>query len=246
MLSQYLNLLGSKPHETIYKFFTNLHFTNGVMVAIGFNDAKSIKSFRVYNRTFRIALFEQNPFQEKQIKAQAWLAGKGFEYHLSKLSKSQHIETVFVPKVGGTRQIKAATKDEETFHAYRNAEEKHGARTGLLNQRKELDEVVMETKVFDHFKLPADIIAFSPDHFERDVFEGMTATIQKYQPIFVVPNLLPTIFDVHEMLTERKYKAYSYDAGNNRIIPFANNTKAEYLLYIHSFTFETDVPLDMD
>jgi len=246
MLSQYLNLVGSKPHETIYKFFTNLHFTNGLMVAIGFNDAKSIKSFRVYNRTFRIALFEQNPFQEKQIKAQAWLAGKGFEYHLTKLSKSQHIETVFVPKVGGTRQIKAATKDEETFHAYKNAEEKPGARTGLLNQRKELDEVVMETKVFDHFKLPTDIIAISPDHFERDVFEGMTATIQKYQPILVVPNLLPTIFDVHEMLIERKYQAYSYDAGKNRIIPFADNTKAEYLLYIHSFTFETDVPLDMD
>ncbi|MGV3753798.1 MAG: hypothetical protein ACO1QS_00280, partial [Verrucomicrobiota bacterium] len=89
-------------------------------------------------------------------------------------------------------------------------------------------------------------IAFSPDHFERDAFEGMTATIQKYQPIFVVPNLLPTIFDVHEMLIERKYQAYSYDAGKNRIIPFADNTKAEYLLYIHSFTFETDVPLDMD
>jgi hypothetical protein len=246
MLSQYLNLLGNKPHDTIYKFFTNLHFTNGLMVAIGFNDAKPVKSFRVYNRTFRIALFEQNPFQEKQIKAQTWLAGKDFEYHLVKLSKSQSIETVFVPKVGGTRMVKAATRDEETFHAYQDAETRPAGRPGLLNQKKELDELVMETRVFDHFKLPADIITVSPDHFERDVFEGMTATIQKYQPIIVVPNLLPTIFDVHEMLVERKYKAYSYDASKNRVIPFENNTKAQQLIYIHTFTFETDRPLDMD
>ncbi|HEY1169758.1 MAG TPA: hypothetical protein VGH19_00185 [Verrucomicrobiae bacterium] len=246
MLSQYLNLLGSKPHETIYKFFTNLHFTNGLFVAIGFNEAKPLKGFRVYNRTFRIALFEQNPFEEKQIKAQNWLAGKGFEYHMVKLSKSQSIETVFVPKVGGTRVVKAATTDEETFHAYKNAEAKPAGRPGLLNQKKELDEVVVETRVFDHFKLAADIISVAPDHFEREVFEGMTATIQKYQPIIVVPNLLPTIFDVHEMLIERKYRAYSYDAGKNRVIPFENNTKAEQLIYIHTFMFETDVPLDMD
>ncbi len=246
MLSQYLNLLSSKPHDTIYKFFTNLHFTNGLMVAVGFNDAKSIKSFRVYNRTFRIALFEQDPFQEKQIKAQSWLAGQGFEYHMVKLSKSQSMETVFVPKLGGTRQVKSATMDEETFHAYKSAEENPPARTGLLNQKKGLDEIVVETRVFDSYKLPVDIIAVAPDHFEREVFEGMTASILKYQPIFVVPNLLPTIFDIHEMLTERKYRAYAYDAAKNRITPFANNTKVEQVLYIHSFTFETEEPLDLD
>lgn len=245
MLSQYLNLLGSKPHDTIYKFFTNLHFTNGLFVAIGFNDANPLKSFRVYNRTFRIALFEQNTFQEKQIKAQAWLAGKDFEYHLVKLSKSQNIETVFVPRVGATRLVTESTRDEETFHAYKQEEGKP-AKAGILNPKKELDEVVVETKVFDHYKLPADIIAVAPDHFEREVFEGMTATLQKYQPILVVPNLLPTIFDVHEMLTERKYKAYSYEADKNRVVPFDSKTKASQLLYIHTFMFETDEPLDMD
>jgi hypothetical protein len=245
MLSQYLNLLGNKPHETIYKFFTNLHFTNGLMVSIGFNEASAMKSFRVYNRTFRIALFEQSPFQEKQIKAQAWVAGKGFEYHLVKLSKSQHIETVFVPRVGDTHLVQSATRDEETFQAFKEDENKP-VKAGLLNRKKELDEIVMETKVFDTYKLPADIIAISPDHFEREVFEGMTQTIQKYQPILVVPNLLPTIFDVHEMLTERKYRAYSYEAEHNRVIPFESNTKAKQLLYIHTYTFETDVPLDMD
>lgn len=240
MLSQYLNLLGNKPHDTIYRFFTNLHFTNGLMVGIGFNEGKSIKSFRVYNRTFRIALFEQDPFQEKQIKAQSWLAGKDFEHHMVRLSNTQSIETVFVPKVRNTRITESATKDEDTLHAYKPEN------TGILGGRKSIDEVVVETRIFDHYKLPADIIAVSPDHFERPLFEGMTATISKYLPIFVVPNLLPTIFDVHEFLTERRYRAYAYEAEKNRIIPFDSKTKTDQLIYIHTFTFETNEPLDMD
>ena len=239
MLSQYLNLLGNKPHDTVYRFFTNLHFTNGLMVNIGFNEGKPIKSFRVYNRTFRIALFEQDPFQEKQIKAQGWLAGKDFEYHLVKLSNSQSIETVFVPRVRNTRLVASATKDEDTLHAYKSDMEKSPG------SDKSIDEIVIETRIFDHYKLPADIITVSPDHFERPLFEGMTATISKYLPIFVVPNLLPTIFDVHEFLTERKYKGYAYEAEKNRIIPFDSKVKAEQLIYIHTFTFETDVPVDL-
>lgn len=242
MLSEYLNKLGSKPHEEIFKFFTNLHFTKGLMVAIGFNEGNSIKNFRLYNRTFRIAQFEQDPFKEKLIKAMNWLAGKDFEYHLVRLSNAQSIETVFVPRVNNTRLAYAATNDADTLHAYKDHRENAG--TGQPS-KKGIDEIVVETRIFDHYKLPADIIVISPDHFEREVVEGMANTIMKYQPIFVVPNLLPTIFDVHEFLLERKYRAYSYDASKNRIIPFENNPKAELLLYIHTFLFETAEPLDL-
>lgn len=232
MLSDYLRILTKRPHNEVYKFFSNLHAERGTVAVIGHNDGKPITNFRIYNRKYNIVVFEKNPFMERQLKAMAWVAGKDYQYHLTKLGKRQSSETLFLPRINNKRIVEAATSDRDTIHLPK------GADPTDLESSTGIDEVVVPTQIFDSLRLAVDVVIISPDHFEFDVLEGMKVTIERSQPIFLLPNLLPTIFDAHEFLESRKYVAYHYDPSDNTVEPFDNRQASETVLYVHRNLFE--------
>lgn len=265
MISEYLRFLARKAHDTEYKFFANFNYRAGTVVIIGYAGGKSISTFRLYNSKYNIIQFEKDPFLEWRIKGMNWIAGKDFQYHLVGLGKVQYAQTLFVTKVLNKRVAHTATLENHAAKPLSSSTDTEArssvAPPGFAEERPQdselkaqrpgpdqktsttsddVDQIVVETKLFDNFRLSPDVIIINEEEFDMDVLEGMRGTITKCKPTFMLPNLWPQLFDANEFLEERGYRPYCYDPKKNTLKPLEQKDKCKNAFYVHKQTFETD------
>lgn len=254
MFKEYLRYVWRSAHDPEYKFFSNFNFRKGTCVIVGYNEGKNITSFRYFNEKYRIVQFERDPFLQARIAAMGGIAGSDFEVHLARLGSQQCAQTLFVPRVRYKRIVEQATfesdilKDDKTLIVNAPPEEEkdspfdHEMTDDLHSPQTTapdgVDQIVVETKLFDSYRINSDIIIIDAAEFSMDPLTGMTSSLARDKPILMLPNTWPVVAEANQFLAQMDYRAYVYNPKRNTVRPVGEKESSTNIFFIHRQAFE--------
>lgn len=213
------------PHESDFFFFRNVIVDSPMIVDVGANAGQSVASFDATCPGGRIVSFEPNERYRdvlEHIKSDLVSDGR-FQYHMVGCGKSSALLDLHVPYVGGEPYFQEASLSADHFQI-------DWVRERLLSYGGELTfrsfQITIEP--VDDFNLSPHLCKIDAEGWEFDVLQGMTSTISRQAPIFLIEN--NDYNQVTAFLGDRGYRAYEYIAAENRVEPLSRATANSFYL----------------
>ncbi|NJM60317.1 MAG: FkbM family methyltransferase [Oscillatoriales cyanobacterium RU_3_3] len=229
------------PHERDFLFFKNFQQYPALFIDVGGNIGNSALSVHFVCPKWRVVSFEPNLSLEyfmKKVKTIFDEEGGEYSYFLYGLSNQKGDIKIYIPKIDHWYVIGEASCIKEHF-------EENIVRTRLSSYsthgKWELVESEISIAVFDDFEQQNAIIENEPmifikidvEGYERQVLEGMSGTIQKKHPIFMIENNESIASDpVEKYLISLGYQRFQYIQSDNHLIK--QHTHSLNSFYIHS------------
>ena len=207
------------PHEPDFRLFAALAGERGLFMDIGANSGQSARSLRIFNADLDILSFEPNRLLEPELRFTRRLLGPSFRYRMHGLGGAAERTTLFVPVVGPSPQTPWATADRQMLERNRAAVE---AELGPF----EVAEVPIEICRGDDLELHPVAMKIDVEGLELDVLQGLEATLECDEPLLLIERNSgwPT---VAAWLEARRYRLWTYDAAENRLLPQSQTAAAE-------------------
>lgn len=259
MLKASLQAAFAKAHIPEYQFFREYDVVTGTAVIIGFNDGQPLTSFRLFNKSLSLILFEKDVFLERKIKSARWVLGQEFEYHITALGEMQDAQTLFVP-VKNNKLV----KEEATFDASQVEEllerslaaQLDSASTGLtmsgskLTSQDKMDavdaadpflkQISFVTQPLDNFKLSPQVIVVEDTELQPGFLTGASRTIQRHKPTLMLPNQMGLIIEAATMLGNWNFRPYIYLPKSDILQPYRSDVETKVVFFIHRSIFDSE------
>jgi hypothetical protein len=227
LIGNYLKYLFAIPHDLDFRFFWNFRKYGGTLALIGDDGCRSLTTFRIYNQSYRIVLFEQNQFFERRIRAHRGIAGTNFEYYKFGIAAEQEVRTLCINKKG------------LLIHRNEGSSEDGPLKKKRLKTRG-IEEIIVETRLLDSLKRHWDAIRISRDAFDPRMLEGMIATMERWKPVLMLPNVAPRIGEATAILARCYYRPYLYSSRRNALLPVKVPVKGRNLFFVHRAIIDPD------
>jgi hypothetical protein len=220
LIGNYLKYLFAIPHDLDFRFFWNFRKYRGTLALIGDDGGRTLTTVRIYNQSFRIVLFEQNHFFEKRIRAHRGITGANFEYYKFGIGPVQEVRTLFISKKGILVHRLEGSFENDPL-------KKHSAKM------RGVQELAVEARTLDSLKRHWDAIRVSPEAFVPEMLGGMAATMERWKPLLMLPNISPRINQAAATLERRYYRPYLYNSRTNALLPVKIPARGRNLFFIH-------------
>jgi FkbM family methyltransferase len=210
------------PHEDDFLFFRNIPLGTDPIMDVGANLGQSAVSFRCVCPDRAIVSFEPNALLEPGLKYVKQHLLDNFTYQMVGLSSRKANMTLFVPYVDGKPYFEESSIEKNQF-------DKPWVRERLQSYGSTVtfEEVVVPLVTADSYGLSPSIVKIDAEGHELSVLEGMTETIQRYHPVFMIEN--NDYHRVTPLLAKYGYESFSYDSKENHLRPVCAVTNSFYL-----------------
>jgi len=259
MLKASLQAAFAKAHIPEYQFFREYDVVSGTAVIVGFNDGQPLTSFRLFNKSLTLILFEKDVFLERKIKSARWVLGQEFEYHITALGEMQDAQTLFVP-VKNNKMV----KEEATFDASQVEEllerslsaQMDPSNSGMMmrpgrpgeedtrNEVHESDPFLKQisflTQPLDNFKLSPQVILVEDKDVQPGFLTGASRTIQRHKPTVMLPNQMSLIIEAATMLGNWNFRPYIYLPKSDILQPYRSDVETKVVFFIHRSIFDSE------
>lgn len=253
-----------KPHNPEFQFFREYNSVTGTAVIIGYNGGQPITSFRIFNQSLRLILFEKDVFLEETIKKAKWVLRQEFDYHITGLGELQEAQTLFVPKKNNK-----ILKDQATFiqedvadlmekaEILRERKRKpdddddDNTTTDGFTRRKEREsdtnpfvkQIGFITQPLDNFKLNPELVIVEDMEINPSFLTGAFRTLNRRKATILIPNMIPLRIEAGTILSEWSYHPYHYDPKSDLLSPFSDEANSRSIIFVHESIFFSDKPV---
>ncbi len=223
------------PHEKDYhgiRFFCQSS-PDTDFIDIGANIGLSAIGFRKLGFENPMQLFEANPYLAGFLDRLA-KEDRGLHVHQLALGADNKQLSLFLAYYRGTCL--------HTFSSFNREFIEQSLRRSYPEKFREVEirEVAVPVRRFDDigFERPPQFIKIDVEGFEHEILQGMTRTIEKYRPVFLIEYNASNFSKVFEML-KAHYAVYVYEFKNDRVRPISAEelprlTDSNYLSHIRN------------
>jgi FkbM family methyltransferase len=192
------------PLELEFHAFRVLPSAARLFLDIGANDGISARSFRLFNKTTPILSIEANPCHEGALE-RTKVALDLFDYKLMAAGERRGELVLHTPVFRGIALTAYAAMDR--------SEAEQRLRQDMPSSRGSLKfiETVVPVVPIDDLILSPDFVKIDVEGFEIEVLRGMTATIERCKPVFMIefdPRRAAAMADI---LSPFDYRPYVFD-----------------------------------
>jgi FkbM family methyltransferase len=204
------------PLELEFHAFSVLPSTARLFLDVGANDGISARSFRLFNTTTPILSIEANPCHEEALKrTKATLAM--FDYKLMAAGARRAELVLYTPVVRGIALTAYAAMDR--------GEAEQRVRQDMPSSRRGLSfiETIVPVVPIDDLTLTPDFVKIDVEGFEIEVLRGMTATIERCKPVFMIEFDARQAAGITDILGPFGYQPYVFDRNAAAFRPYAGD-----------------------
>ncbi len=193
------------PHEPDYLILKCLRGRKkGLFVDVGANGGQSAIAFASICPTFDIVSYEPNPSLWPELDFIKRVLGSRFSYHRTGLGKEAGRYRLHIPVQGRLPITTRASIDRELVDKQLDHfADQQGQPAGV----KEVDIVIRR---FDDLDIQPDVVKIDVEGHELSVLEGMTETIAKSRPVFLVEKNVE-IDACQALLQAHGYRFYDFN-----------------------------------
>ncbi len=198
-------------HERDFAFFRHLEGARRLFLDIGANMGQSALSFGANNSSCTILSFEPNSELEQLLTYAGRLLGDRFSFRMHALGAENHALHYYIPVVRGV-----ALNQEATF--VREVLDSDEARARIFRATLCRDYRVIQRELtvhkLDDLRLDPGIVKIDVQGAEIDVLAGMTETIARCRPLFMIEGAA-----VRDFLAALDYQMFVYDQQLHQLVP---------------------------
>jgi FkbM family methyltransferase len=225
LFRDYVGRLGFMlPLELEFHAFRVLPSNARLFLDIGANDGISARSFRLFNKTTPILSIEANPCHRKALE-RTKAALDFFDYKLIATGERRGELVLHTPVFGGIALTAYAAIDRAEAEQ-RVLEDMPGSR----NRVRFLETMVPVVPV-DELGLTPDLVKIDVEGFELQTLRGMTATIERCRPVFMIEFNPAQVAAIADLLHRFGYRSYVFDRHGNEFRPYEHGG-ADNLFYL--------------
>jgi FkbM family methyltransferase len=223
------------PLELEFCAFRVLPSSGRLFLDIGANDGISARSFRLFNKTAPILSIEANPCHERALK-RTKAALDLFDYKLIAAGERRGELVLYTPVFRGIALTAYAAMDRN------EAEQRLSHDMPSSRDRLRFIETVVPVVPIDDLTLTPDFVKIDVEGSEIKVLRGMTATIERCKPVFMIefdPRQAASIADI---LCPLGYRPYVFDMQAGAFRPH-DGTEADNLFHLPSPGQQNSFPI---
>jgi FkbM family methyltransferase len=201
------------PLELEFHAFRVLPSTARLFLDIGANDGISARSFRLFNKTTPILSIEANPCHAAALE-RTKAALDRFDYKLMAAGARRGELVLHTPVYRGI----ALT----AYAAMNRSEAEQRLRQDMPTSRGRLSfiETVVPVVPIDDLTLTPDFVKIDVEGFEIEVLRGMTATIERCKPVFMIEYDPGQAAGIADILRPFGYRPYVFDRQAGAFRPY--------------------------
>lgn len=208
------------PYRPPYRGIRAFHVKEPLFVDIGANRGLSISTLRTMKPDARIVGFEPNYTLVEQVRA-FFKDDPNIRVEACGLGDSLRELTLYLPVYRGYRFDSLASVHEGHARNWLNAD-----RLSCFDPSKlVIEEMRVQIRTLDEFDLAPFLVKIYAQGYEREVLEGARKTIEKHQPVVLVPQQQPA---ADALLRAFGYRRYSWIG--NRFVAEADSGYVVYYL----------------
>lgn len=197
-----------RPHDEDFTVFRGL--TSPVLFAdVGANRGQSALSVAAVCRVrHRIVSFEPNPENLPHLRWVRRVLGDRFTYFPYGIGSEPAALPFYVPVRGSHRVTGEGSFDR--MNVLRASDRLGGG--------YDVDTLALTVRTFDSFELTPDVVKLDIQGFELDALRGMTATLQRAQPLLLIEANDAHDDDILAHLHGMNYTRYRRDPAWSRLV----------------------------
>jgi FkbM family methyltransferase len=205
-----LRFLLRRPHEPDFAGIAHFAHRPGILLDVGANIGQSAMAYRIFNRRAEIVSIEPNPFNEPELRVVRRLLQR-FRYLICAAGDTTGMATLYIPVHRGLALSGAASllRSEEAPAWLQSA-------FGGDVRGVEMREVRVTVRRLDDLELAPAIVKIDVEGSEPTVLAGLTRTIERHRPVFLIEDA----DDVHDLVgrffAARGYRTLEYRAAEDK------------------------------
>ena len=194
-----------RPDDPDFLFLKAMkHNSGGLIVDVGANGGHAAIAFGFLYPNYRILSVEPNPSLWPDLKLVKRLLGKRYTYKPIGLGKNNGEYTLYIPVCGNLPITTRASIHRDI------AEQQVKTLTLELEKPGSVEEIQVNIQRFDDLNLQPDAVKIDVEGHELAVLEGMSETIEKHSPIFLIEKNDNTP-DCQRFLNKFQYEFFNLD-----------------------------------
>jgi FkbM family methyltransferase len=205
-----IRFLLRRPHDPDFAAFARFADRPGSFLDIGGNTGQSALAFRLVNRRAPILSIEANPLNEPELRFVRRLLRR-FDYLICAAGEAPGTATLHIPVYRGLPLTGEASLHGTIDDTWWLQE------TGASAEAVEMREVSVAVRRLDDMRLDPAFVKIDVEGAEPQVLNGLTETIERHRPIFLIEDG----DDVHDALVgffgERRYRTLEYVPEEDRL-----------------------------
>jgi FkbM family methyltransferase len=223
------------PLELEFCAFRVLPSSGRLFLDIGANDGISARSFRLFNKTTPILSIEANPCHEEALK-RTKAALNLFDYKLIAAGERRGELVLHTPVFRGIALTAYAAMDRS------EAEQRLSQDMPSSRDRLRFIETVVPVVPIDDLTLTPDFVKIDVEGSEIQVLRGMTATIERCKPVFMIEFDPEQAASIADLLCPLGYRPYVFDRQASAFRPY-DGSEADNLFHLPSRGRQSSFPI---
>lgn len=206
-----MRFLLRRPHDPDFAAFAAFGDRSGLFLDIGANIGQSALSFRIYNKVAPILSIEANPRNERELRIVRLLL-RGFNYLICAAGEAPGRAKLQVPVYRGL-----PLSGEASLVSSEDSESWWAQQAGVPKQEVDMQELMVEVRRLDDMALEPAFVKVDVEGAELQVLAGLTKTVERHRPIFLVEDGDYTHDGVLEFFATRRYETLEFVRDEKRL-----------------------------
>ena len=227
---EWISYLLRRVHDPDFLFFKNCTGVrpNDQFIDIGGNYGQSALSYAIQDRRREILSFEPNKTLEPYLRTVRRLLGKRYRYFLVGVGDKSSLRDLFVPKLNKVMLTGEASFDQEEVLSAM-VRERIGLSYSLSKSECKIERF---DDLVELYKLKPFIIKIDIQGYEPFALQGMTDTLEKFQPIFMLERNNDEQFEKMKSIFDRyRYEVWHYIPVSNTLTRTDPRISANYFAF---------------